>query len=259
LGLVGGLLVNGSFLINYTFLVSKTVPTATLITSSDTQLSLLLVNVKMKNRDSEKLIDIIERKKPDIILAMEVNKWWDNELKTIQAEYPYIHETINDVAYGMTLYSKFPLNNIDVDYLHNKNVPSFECKIALAHDKIISFHSIHPVPPTHFQEYPDNAGQKEVAMKKLGEEIKAETLPIIVAGDLNDVVWSYVDQLTGTEGIIHDVREGRDFYNSYNAKHFYMRWPLDHVFVSKEFRLKKIERLPKIGSDHFPVYVELVL
>ena len=31
------------------------------------------------------------------------------------------------------------------------------------------------------------------------------------------------------------------------------------VFVTEEFRLKKIERLEKIGSDHFPIYVELVL
>lgn len=38
-----------------------------------------------------------------------------------------------------------------------------------------------------------------------------------------------------------------------------MRWTLDHVFVTEEFRLKKLERLPKIGSDQFPIFVELVL
>lgn len=86
-----------------------------------------------------------------------------------------------------------------------------------------------------------------------------QKLPTVVAGDLNDVVWSYVDELTGTENILYHVRVGRGFYNSYNAENVFMRWPLDHVFVTKDFRLKQLERLPRIGSEHFPIFVELVL
>lgn len=55
------------------------------------------------------------------------------------------------------------------------------------------------------------------------------------------------------------MTSGWGFYNSYNAEKWYLRWPLDPVFVTKEFRLRCIERLPKIGSDHFPVYVALRL
>ena len=98
-----------------------------------------------------------------------------------------------------------------------------------------------------------------MALKKLGKEIEDRKLPTLIAGDLNDVVWSHVDALTGTQNLLYDVRVGRGFYNSYNAENIFMRWPLDHVFVTKEFRLKKLERLSKIGSDHFPIYVELVL
>jgi hypothetical protein len=35
------------------------------------------------------------------------------------------------------------------------------------------------------------------------------------------------------------------------------RWPLDHLFHSRAFRLVKFERGPKTESDHFPVIVEL--
>nr|WP_271425199.1 hypothetical protein [Aequorivita sinensis] len=38
-----------------------------------------------------------------------------------------------------------------------------------------------------------------------------------------------------------------------------MRWPLDHVFVTDEFSVQKLEKLSDIGSDHFPIYIELVL
>lgn len=258
-GLLIGIVINGTFLINYTGLVSVEVPTAENLKISDDQLSLILTNVKMSNRKSQPILKVIELKNPDLVLLMEIDEWWDKELKVLEKKYPYSQHTINKVTYGMVLYSKLPIKNVDVDYLTNEKVPSFESTIILGNGKNISFHSIHPVPPTHYSNLPDNAGEKENALKKIGKRIEGRKFPTIVAGDLNDVVWSHVDELTGTKNLLHDVRVGRWFYNSYNAENFLMRWPLDHVFVTEEFRLKKLERLPSIESDHFPIYVELIL
>jgi hypothetical protein len=36
-----------------------------------------------------------------------------------------------------------------------------------------------------------------------------------------------------------------------------IRFPLDHVFSSKHFRLVDFRRLPHCGSDHFPVFIAL--
>lgn len=258
-GLAGGIFVNGFYLVNYTSLVPPEVPSANAIKPTDASFSILVVNVKMTNRNASALINLIKNKKPDIVLAMEIDQWWDEKLAPVEKGYSYVQKTINEVAYGMVLYSKFPLSQTSVNYLHNKNVPSFETKVSLSNGKQFSLHCVHPVPPTHFEEFPDNAGQHEIAMQKLGEKINAQNTPVVVAGDLNDVVWSYVDALTGTQNKLFDVRKGRGFYNSYNAENIFKRWPLDHVFVTSEFRLQILERLQKIGSDHFPIYVKLVL
>jgi hypothetical protein len=50
---------------------------------------------------------------------------------------------------------------------------------------------------------------------------------------------------------------GRGFYSSYNARNPLVRWPLDHLFHSNHFRLVELQRCKDIGSDHFPVLVEL--
>ncbi|WP_246124310.1 MULTISPECIES: endonuclease/exonuclease/phosphatase family protein [Bizionia] len=254
-----GLIINGSYLIHYTRLVSVEVPFAEKVVATDTKVSLLITNVKMTNRNAQDLHKLIALKQPDLILAMEVDKWWDTNLKVLKNDYPYSQHTTNAVTYGMVVYSKLPLNNLVVHYLNNKNVPSFESTITLESGKQIKFYSVHPVPPTHFKDLPDNAGQEENALKNLGKKISEQKLPVIVAGDLNEVVWSYVDELTGTKNVLYDVRVGRGFYNSYNAENPFMRWPLDHIFVTKEFKLKRLERLSKMGSDHFPILVELVL
>jgi endonuclease/exonuclease/phosphatase (EEP) superfamily protein YafD len=190
---------------------------------------------------------------------MEVNERWNEELSGLKKDYPYTQEAINEKAYGMILYSKFPFQKKEVNYINNANVPSFESSIMLNRTMEINLDCLHPVPPTHFENLPDNEGQKEVALIVLGEKIKGRANPTLVIGDLNDVVWSRVDQSTGTDNLLFDVRVGRGFYNSYNATNILMRWPLDHVFVTKEFRQKKFSRFPKIGSDHFPIFVELVL
>ena len=46
-------------------------------------------------------------------------------------------------------------------------------------------------------------------------------------------------------------------FNTFHAGIPFMRWPLDHLFHSRHFTLSFIRRLPKFGSDHFPMLVEL--
>ena len=47
-------------------------------------------------------------------------------------------------------------------------------------------------------------------------------------------------------------------FNTFHADHWFLRWPLDHLFHSHHFTLGFIKRLPHFGSDHFPVLVELL-
>lgn len=258
-GLVGGLVINGVYLVHYTPLYPQRVADAPADHDPEDRVSLLLANVLMENRNARPFLDQVDRLDPDFVLAMEVDGWWDEQLSTLAARYPYTQEEPNGVAYGMALYSKFPLEDVRVNELNNERVPSFETTVRLANGRRVVLHTLHPVPPKDYRRYPDNQGQQEVALEKVGQKVAAAGLPCIVAGDLNDVVWGYTDALTNTDGLLHDVRVGRGFYNSFDATSWWMRWPIDHVFVTAAFRLHRLERLGDIGSDHFPIYVELTL
>jgi endonuclease/exonuclease/phosphatase (EEP) superfamily protein YafD len=49
-----------------------------------------------------------------------------------------------------------------------------------------------------------------------------------------------------------DLRRGRGTFNTFNAKIPIFRWPLDHVFLSKELGLISIKVHDSIDSDSFP-------
>ena len=47
-------------------------------------------------------------------------------------------------------------------------------------------------------------------------------------------------------------------FNTFHVDYSFLRWPLDHLFHSSHFKIKNIQRLPSIRSDHFSLYTVLV-
>ena len=259
LGTVVGLALQAYFVLPYTVLGQKTVPDAVAGSAPQSRLSLLVVNVLMKNRQAESLRQLVQTTRPDVLLAMETDAWWVRELRPLQAQYPYRIELPRANTYGMVLYSRLPLLRPQVKYLEHPEVPSIHTGLRLPGGQIVAFHGVHPPPPVPL-EYLDKKSQyREVALLKVGALVKQAREPAIVAGDFNDVSWSQTTRMFEANGQLGNVRLGRGLYSSFRATSLVLRWPLDHVFVTSHFRLAELKRLPDIGSDHFPMYAELVL
>ncbi|MGB3799696.1 MAG: endonuclease/exonuclease/phosphatase family protein [Lewinella sp.] len=220
---------------------------------------ILIANVLITNRKSEDFLRIVSERDPDMLLVMEVNDWWMTQLEPLAGRYRYTMAYPTDNAYGMALYSKFPLSDGETSFFNQPDVPSFHATVSLPSGDRFRFHGMHPVAPVPSKKYPDNQGEKEVAFGKLATMLAEESLPAVVAGDYNDVSWSSTARLFQDKGQLANVRIGRGLYNSFDAHSWVMRWPLDHFFVSPRFSLIEMERLGTFGSDHFPVYARLAL
>jgi endonuclease/exonuclease/phosphatase (EEP) superfamily protein YafD len=258
LGLVASILIQSIRIFPY-WIGQKSVPDAGQNISEENSVSILLANVLISNRESDKFLEVVRNANPDIILAMEVNQWWIGELEILKQDYPYVMEQPNDVAYGMALYSKFSIKDTQIKYLKHKNVPSFHSRVELKSGKEFMLYAVHPVAPMPSDKYPDNVGEAEIELIRVGELVSQNQLPSMVAGDFNDVSWSNTSRLFGNDGQLNNVRLGRGLFNTFDANSSILRWPLDHYYVTKEFKLVDLKRLDKIGSDHFPIIAKFLL
>lgn len=225
---------------------------------STNRMRILVINVLIKNREDARLRQLVQATQPDVLLALEPDDWWAQALKPLQASYPYHVELPRPDAYGLLLYSRLPLAATQVQNLLQRGVPSVRTRLRLPSGRQVDFFGIHPTPPIP-DNYPDGVGLRGMALGKVADMVRSNTLPTIVAGDFNDVSWSStIAQLTRT-GQLRDVSRGRGFYNTFDARSHLARWPLDHFFVSPQWRVVALKRLPDVGSDHFPLYIELAL
>lgn len=257
MGLVTAILIQIYHVYPYSRLVKPTVQTVSPADKhEESTFSLAVANIYMHNRQAEDFLQIIEENNPDLVLAIEPDAWWEKALQPLNERYPHGMKYILDTGYGMILYSKLPLSGKEIMFLNYEEVPSFHATVTLPGGERFRFHGVHPVPP--FPGKPGNGG-KEMALKKVGDMVAADRQPAVVAGDLNDVAWALRERLFDQEGLLNDVRIGRAINNTFSAKNIFLRWPLDYVYVTKEFGVVDFRRLPYFGSDHFALYLELSL
>ncbi len=253
LGLVC-VIYQGWWIIPYTWLFPSEVKLAAQHDKGNL-IAILASNVLTPNRNSDALVHLVRTHQPDIVVALETDTWWQNQLDELRAEYPYTIQCPQDNLYGMHVYSRLLLEDAKIQYLVEDDVPSMHALAHLRSGQKVQVHFLHPTPPSPTEN--DESSERDAELLVVAKAAAKSQLPVIVAGDLNDVAWSTTTRLFRKISGLLDPRIGRGMFNSFHAKYPFIRWPLDHLFHSRHFLLVDIRRLPSIGSDHFPMLIRL--
>ncbi|KKO47769.1 endonuclease [Arsukibacterium sp. MJ3] len=251
---VGCFLVQLWWILPYTRLF-KTEVMATAADNNHPCIAILNANVLATNRNAAGLIALVRQHQPDILVTLESDSWWQQQLDQLSDTYPYSVKCPLDNLYGMHVYSRLPLHNPALQFLVEDNVPSIHAEVELADGSHIAVHFLHPAPPSPTEN--ESSEQRDAELLIVAASVKKAGVPVIVAGDLNDVAWSKTTRLFRKISGLIDPRIGRGMFNSYHAAMPFMRWPLDHLFHSSHFTLQQLTRLPAFGSDHFPMLIRL--
>lgn len=249
--------VQVSQMLPYTRLWKRQVPTAPADFPKENRLRIVISNVCMKSRQIERWLNTVRAEAPHLIFAVEVDDWWCRELSVLDPEYPHQIRQPQNNTYGVAVYSSLPLHHTKIKHLIEADVPSIFTSLELPSGNHVRCVVLHPRPPR--PDIQQDSDLRDAELVRAGQIIRSFRSPAIVAGDLNDVAWSHTTHLFQRIACMLDPRIGRGLFATFHADHWFLRYPLDHVFHSNHFDLVELRRLKHVGSDHFPILIELAL
>lgn len=221
-------------------------------TQEASRLLILTANVLQSNEDASAVLRLIEEEDPDIVVLCEVNQRWIDDLSALEDRFSFHLTHPQDNTYGIAMYSNLEVTSARVRTLVKDHIPSIDARVRLQSGHELRLFAVHPNPPRPGE----STVKRDAELVLVGREVRNEPSAIVL-GDMNDVGWSRTTNLFQEVSRLLDPRHGRGMYATYNAKSFIWRYPLDYLFHSDDFRVVDLQTLPDIGSDHFPLLVEL--
>lgn len=220
--------------------------------NEDSCVSVLVANVFMENRRAEAVKQLIQGEQPDIVLILETDDWWSDALNDTRQSYSTVIDEPMDNTYGLLFMTSLASNGVELRHLTNPAIPSVKASLRLPSGIPFTFIGLHPEPPRIGQD----TDMRDHELTVAAYEIRNGGGSYVVGGDLNDVAWSHTTRVFKRISQMLDPRRGRGLYASYHADYPLLRWPLDHLFATPDFQIKRLAVMPHIGSDHFPVLAE---
>lgn len=215
--------------------------------------SLMVANVRKGNRSASELLRLVEQYNPDLFLAMETNEWWDAQLAVLNSTMPHTAQRITGGYFGMHFFSQLPISRTEVIFPVEQDAPSILTDVELPSGRHIRFMGLHPRPP-----HPgESSTGRDAQLMWAALRARDSKIPTVIGGDLNAVPWeASVERLQRVGGFV-DPRERHGYNATYDAKSWFLYWPLDQILHQTDLSVVSFTVLPSFGSDHYPVLATL--
>lgn len=208
-----------------------------------------LLTANSRYEDFERLVTEVN---PDMLALIEYTKSWDANLTRTRANYPYSIVLPRAHGFGIAIYSKLPLLNVESEpLLKFFDCPTIFCDVQVDGQRlsVIAIHTISPLTALRFS-------GRNTQFDGLLQKIKDDPRPRVVIGDFNATTWSsYVQDLL-REAPLRDSRQGLGFLPTWPQFFWPMLIPIDHAFVSPQIHVHRRSVECDIGSDHFPIVID---
>ena len=221
----------------YTPAWSVQVPT-TKAPSSDA-MRVVVANVEIVNTRRKEIIEKIESINPDVLLLIEVDDSWRQDLTPLREKFAHHCESYRDEGLGIALWSNISMRDPQVKHLVSERRASIHADLEIPNGELIHFVGVHPTPPGLMDSTEGGRRDSRVRDAELvlvAREVQQRPDEAwIVTGDFNDVAWSHTTRLFQRLSGLKDPRVGRQLLNTYHSEYPLLRYPIDHVFLSRGF------------------------
>ncbi len=207
------------------------------------------INVLYNNSQHERLLDVVRQESPEIVLLLEVDASWDSTLATLKDEFPYSLIETRTGSFGIALFSKLPLEDLQLFEIGSSGIPSVKATVRFQGTPV-------QIVGTHFM--PPMGGMKSSLRNEqlyaTAFELARISRPCLVLGDLNITPWS---------PFFRDLLRKGNLLNSQVGFGIQPSWlgvlPIDHLLHSADISIHERRIGARFGSDHRPLVVDFAL
>lgn len=243
------LLINAAFVLPW-YLPAKSVQA----NGGGQKLRLLLSNVLWDNETRSAVIEMTRREQPDLVFFQEVTYPWAKELEALRTDFPHYRLDPTDDAGGLASFSRIPFVRVEQAPLAHLNGPAVIVQVNVG-GRLVSIVSVHAPPPGG----KENFDNRTEILKQTAAFVNTLPEPKIVIGDLNTTMWSpYYKRFVESTDLVN-VREGFGVLPSWPTFMPPMSIPIDQCLVSPGIHVISVRTGNRVGSDHLPLIVELVI
>jgi endonuclease/exonuclease/phosphatase (EEP) superfamily protein YafD len=215
---------------------------------NEMSLRIMSFNVRADNTRFAELVDYIREVDADLVVLHEASRPWELALASVSLDYE-IRSSRDGATFGTLLLAPSPARiesfGFDVDQPRAIEVTMPDGTAVLA---------IHPVSPVSAR----RAQRRDEQLAFAAEWALAQSGPAIVVGDFNATPWSHAFRGLLASTDLANSQRGFGVQASYSAHtSFLFRVPIDHLLHTPDLAVLDRRLGPAIGSDHFPLLVEL--
>ena len=212
------------------------------------------INVFYRSREFERVRDFVRRASPDVVVMVEVTAQWRQAMRELAGEFPHSYATIGSRGRGVLLLSRWPIENAAVLPIDEDAEPAIRATLH-ARVGIMDVFAVH----TRWPSGPGNDRERNRQFARLAALARSAPRPVLVIGDLN---------VSPLSPHFLALLEGGRLRTTAPRFLGQATWPsflplagiqIDHALISPDIAVARFERGPAVGSDHWPIVLDVVL
>lgn len=214
-------------------------------------------NLLSTNQSFSEVIDYIEGTDPDLVFLHEASRPWEVALESAELDYEIIRPRSDNLIFGTLVMARG--EDIQAVSFGFAEVQPRAVEVTLrptGWPEGISILSTHPLAPTD----KERAALRDAQLAFAGEWAADEEGAFIVVGDFNATPWSSPFRKLVAGAPLRNSQIGFGLQPSFPTTSFFLtRVPIDHLLHSPALTVRDRRLGPPLGSDHFPLLVDLEL
>ncbi len=220
-------------------------------------LRVMSFNILSTNQGFAEVFEYIATIDPDIVLLHEASRPWEVAAESAGGDYQVIRARTDDLIFGtLVLVRGDEVEPIPYGFATTEPRAVEITFRPEGWPQTVSVLSSHPLAPTDGH----RARTRDQQILFAAEWASRQEGAFIVTGDLNATPWSWpFRRLEGSTGL-RNSQIGFGLHASFPIDSSpWLRVPIDHLLHSEALGVRDRQLGPSLGSDHFPLIVDLEL